>query len=81
MGSGCGLVGRAVASNTRDPWFKSSNWQFLLSTLLKTVLKRQKKKKEALEWLHFYTVPRYIVDILIVVAELPELLWVKPHNR
>ena len=53
MGSGCGLVGRAVASNTRDPWFKSSNWQFVLSTLLKTVLKRQKKKKEALEWLHF----------------------------
>ena len=27
MGSGCGSVGRVVASNTRDPWFKSSHRQ------------------------------------------------------
>ena len=27
MGSGCGSVGRAVASSTRDPWFESRHWQ------------------------------------------------------
>ena len=26
-GSGCGSVGRAVASNSRDPRFESSHWQ------------------------------------------------------
>ena len=26
-GSGCGSVGRAVASDTRDPRFESSHWQ------------------------------------------------------
>ena len=30
-GSGCGSVGRAVASNTRGPWFESSRWQNLLN--------------------------------------------------
>ena len=29
MGSGCGTIGRAVASNIRDPWFKPSHWQIL----------------------------------------------------
>ena len=27
VGSGCGSVGRPVASHTRDPWFKSSHRQ------------------------------------------------------
>ena len=27
LGSGCGSVGRAVASNTRGPWFESSHRQ------------------------------------------------------
>ena len=41
-GSGCGAVGRAVASDTRDPQFESSHWQlYRLSTVLKAVLKRQ----------------------------------------
>ena len=30
MGSGCDSVGRAVASDTRDPRFKSSHWQTLI---------------------------------------------------
>ena len=29
MGSGCGSVGRAVASDTRGLWFESSHWQNL----------------------------------------------------
>ena len=31
-GSGCGAVGRAVASNTRGPGFKCSHRQLLLNT-------------------------------------------------
>ena len=27
LGSGCGSVGRAVASDTRDPWFESRHRQ------------------------------------------------------
>ena len=35
--SGCGAVGRAVASKCRDPKFESGHWQNVL-----TVLKRRK---------------------------------------
>ena len=48
-GSGCGSVGRAVASDTRGPWFESSHWQYLYWTLF-TVNCTEKttiKKKEA----------------------------------
>ena len=30
LGSGCGAVGRAVASDARDPRLESSLWQFCL---------------------------------------------------
>ena len=30
FGSGCDSVGRAVASDTRGPWFESSYWQKLI---------------------------------------------------
>ena len=47
-GNGCAVVGRAVASNTSDPRFESSNRQFYwLSTVSKTVLNRLKKIKVA----------------------------------
>ena len=46
MGSGCGSVGRAVASNTRDPRFKSSHGQKFIYIehlfTLNCVLKRRK---------------------------------------
>ena len=29
IGSGCGSVGRLVASDSRVPWFESSHWQKL----------------------------------------------------
>ena len=48
--SGCGAVGRVVASNTRDPRFESSQRQYYL---LSTVLKRRKKKKRGQEWPYF----------------------------
>ena len=49
LGSGCGAVGRAVASNTRGPGFESSHWQLLLNIyLLLTVCRKdENKEKEA----------------------------------
>ena len=48
VGSGCGAVGRAVASKTRGPGFESSHWQLLLNIyLLLTVEKTKNKEKEA----------------------------------
>ena len=43
-GSGCGAVGRAVASNTRGPRFESSHRQLLLNIyLLLTVCRKDEK--------------------------------------
>ena len=33
MRSGCGSVGRAVASTTRGPWSESSQWQYFIMTM------------------------------------------------
>ena len=48
-GSGCGAVGRGVASDTRGPGFKSSHRQLLLNIyLLLTVCRKDENKgKEA----------------------------------
>ena len=44
LGSGCGAVGRAVASNTRGPGFESSHRQLLLNIyLLLTVCRKDEK--------------------------------------
>ena len=49
LGSCCGAVGRAVASNIRGPGFESSHWQLLLNIyLLLTVCRKdENKEKEA----------------------------------
>ena len=49
LGSGCGAVGRAVASDTRGPGFESSHRQLLLNIyLLLTVCRKdENKEKEA----------------------------------
>ena len=49
MGSGCGAVGRAVASDTRGPGFESSHRQLLLNIylLLPVCRKDENKEKEA----------------------------------
>ena len=46
MCSGCGAVGRVVASDTRGPGFESSHWQ-LLEHLLTVLEKTKNKEKEA----------------------------------
>ena len=45
MGSGCGSVGTAVASDTRDPQFESRHWQSFIYQLY--IRKDDKKEKEA----------------------------------
>ena len=47
-GSDCGSVGRAVASNSRGPQFKSSHWQhFKFNIYCQLYLKNENKEKEA----------------------------------
>ena len=49
--NGCSSVGRAVASDTQDPRFKSSHQEILFSMYsFKSVLKRQKYRKRGKEW-------------------------------
>ena len=49
MGSGCGSVGRAAASDTRGPRFESSHWQTLLWKFSFTVncIEKMKIKKDS----------------------------------
>ena len=56
MGSGCGSVGRAVASNNRGPQFESSHRQTFISDIyLFTVscIEKTKKRTRGQEWLIF----------------------------
>ena len=54
LGSGCSTGGRALTSNTRDPLFESSHRQYyLLSSVLKIVLKDENKEKRSREWPNF----------------------------
>ena len=46
MGSGCGAVGRAVASKTRGPGFKNSHRQLLLNIYLLITVCRKEENKE-----------------------------------
>ena len=48
MGSGCGYVGRAVASDSRGPRFESSHWQhFILNIYYQLYRKDEYRGKEA----------------------------------
>ena len=55
MGIGCGEVGRAVVSDTGDPWFNSSHRQLLYWALLNTnctdMTKIKKKRSEVAHFL------------------------------
>ena len=46
LGSGCGTVGYAVASATRDPRFASQYWQKFICQL-NNIKKTKNKEKEA----------------------------------
>ena len=42
-GPGCGAVGRAVASNTRDPWFESRHRQNFERIYLSIAIQKRRK--------------------------------------
>ena len=77
-GSGWGLVGRAVASNTRGPWFESSHWQTFIYNicLLSTVLKDENIEKEAGNSPFLNTI--YFDDIFIIVLSYWNIGWSMP---
>ena len=51
MGSGCSSVGRAVAPDSRGPWFESRHWQkiyiehFTVNCIEKTKIKKKRPGK------------------------------------
>ena len=45
MGSGCGSVGRGVASDTRGPRFESSHGETYIQTIFYSFEKTKTKKK------------------------------------
>ena len=54
QGSGCGSVGRVIASDPRGPWFKSSHWQKLYWTYTINCIEKTKIKKKRPGLAHFY---------------------------
>ena len=46
MGSGCGAIGRAVASDIRGPGFESSDRQLLMNIYLLLTVRRKDENKE-----------------------------------
>ena len=46
LGSGCGSVGRSVASDTRDLWFKSRHRQNFIYQIIYQLFNRKDKNKE-----------------------------------
>ena len=84
MGTGCGSVGRVVASDTRDPWLASVGWQILLAnrTIQTTNIK---KKRPGIAHL----LKKHVAEILLELEALlcqfqkpePDLLAGKPCRR
>ena len=66
-GSGCGSVGRAVASNSRGPWYKSRHWQkiyiehFIVNCIEKTKIKKKRPGRAHLK-----------KDILLIEREMKQ---------
>ena len=54
MGSGCGSVGRVVASNSRGPQFESSHWQHFILNIIVNCIEKTKIKKQRPGMAHFF---------------------------
>ena len=48
ISKGCGWVSRAVASDTRGPWFESSIWQNLIVNIFNTNCYKDQITKKAI---------------------------------
>ena len=65
LGSGCGSVCRAVASDSRGPQFESSHWQkFILNIYCQLYWKDENKEKEAGKDLFKKVLPPYLLITL-----------------
>ena len=53
LGSGCGSVGRAVASETRDQRFELSHWQTLYYLNIVDCIEKMKNKEKKQGMAHF----------------------------
>ena len=74
-GSGCGSVGRAVASDTRGPWFESNHPQTLYYLYTVNCIEKIKIKKKRPWMAHFY-MKHYLLNrghLKIVFA------WTRSH--
>ena len=61
-GSGCGSVGRAVASNSRGPRFESSLWQtFILNIYCQLCIEKTKIKKKRPKMAHLISITGWLV--------------------
>ena len=82
-GSGCGTVGRAVASDTRGPLFEYSHRQFyLLTNVLKLFWKDENKEVKRSGMAQFkkvkiliFKIVRHAVERLLTIQCLVSLKW------
>ena len=69
MGSGCGSVGRAVALNTRGPWFDSSHRQnFIEHLFIINCIEKTKINKKRPGMAHFLKKQKNYVAILVLIT-------------
>ena len=59
LGSGYGPVGRAVASNTRGPWFETSQWQ-ILHVLYVSCIEKTEIIKKIRDWPNFFSLTQML---------------------
>ena len=77
MVSGCGSVGRAVASDARGPQFKSSYWQTFISDIylftVNSIEKTKIKIKIGHDWPMFKTVSNFThyADVIYYFSKFP----------
>ena len=71
MGSGCGSVGRAVASNSRGPLFESSDRQkFMLNIYCQPYWKDKNKENEAGNGPFFKNITNIVTDVYTHVRSI-----------
>ena len=94
VGSGCGAVGRAVASHSRGPGFESSHRQLLLNIyLLSTVCRKDENKekdagndpppKKRRKKLEFENLDHFLIQhsYLILLSSHQNEFFKRAHNK
>ena len=79
MGSGCGSVGRMVASDTRDLWFESRHRQNCIYQLYNR--KDKNKEKEAGNGISLKNINSIVSDDLYLTCNLRRFLFFGTMER